>query len=107
MEGLIGIADRAPGGIVEPEQCPVDLDAVPGRLQIEAAKEANLRSKLEADTVIRRAFRLEIDSRFARGRESGCRIDVVPQQRVRRAGEAETARCAAARETCSEQLSRQ
>src|SRR6266478_8969563 len=106
MEALIGIADRGPRRVVEPKQCAVDLDAVPGRLQIETTQEADLRSEFAPDAPVCRALRFEVHTPFARGGKSSRRVCVVAQQGVRRAGKTEPTSCAPTCETRGEQLGR-
>src|SRR5258705_7338292 len=95
MEAFIGIADRARGRVVESQQCPIDLDAVPSGLHIETSQEG-LRRELAADALVCRGFRREIDSAFAARDEPCRRTDILAQSRLRPAGPTDAGRRTAA-----------
>src|SRR5258708_38877937 len=103
MEGVTGTAHAGAAPNVEPEQCPVDLDAVPGRLDIQTSQEG-LRREFAPEAPVRRGLRREIDPAFAFGDEPGRSVDILAYGRVRCAGPAGAGRRATAREAGGEQL---
>src|SRR5262249_6184721 len=84
------IRDRARVRIVESEQGAVDLDAIPGRLEVQAFQES-LRREFAADAVVRRSFWREHGSVFANRRQTSRPIGVITQRRMRSAARAEAA----------------
>src|SRR5258708_8978000 len=103
MEGVTGTAHAGAAPTVEPEQCPVDLDAVPGRLDIQTSQEG-LRREFAPDAPVRRGLRREIDPAFSAGDEPGRSVGILAYGPVLCAAPAEAARRTTAREAGGEQL---